>query len=90
MKADPEGVTRTTRWGSPFEEGGNFDWIAIAHALNDLAPAEQTISELKALARELIGLQERLHEHGVPERILTMPAVGLGSLNHRLTSWGLT
>lgn len=90
MKADPEGVTRTTRWGSPFEEGGNFDWIAIAHALNDLAPAEQSISELKALAGKLIGLQERLHEHGVPERILTMPAVGLGTLDHRLKSWGLT
>ncbi len=90
MKADPEGVTRTTRWGSPFEEGGDFDWIAIAHALDDLVPAEQSISELKDLAARLLGLQERLRARGVPERILTMPAVGLGTLDHRLERWRLT
>ncbi|PMR72722.1 type II toxin-antitoxin system HipA family toxin [Billgrantia endophytica] len=89
MKADPEGVTRTTRWGSPFEEGGDFDWAAIAHALNDLAPAERIMKDLQALAERLTGLQERLRNRGIPDRILTMPAVGLGSLDARLKRWGL-
>ncbi|UYG01938.1 HipA domain-containing protein [Halomonas sp. LR3S48] len=89
MKADPEGVTRTTRWGSPFEEGGEFDWQAIAEQLNDLAPAPQLMQELRTLAGQLVGLQERLRERGVPERILTMPAVGLNTLEDRLKRWSL-
>ncbi|WP_240935941.1 hypothetical protein [Billgrantia bachuensis] len=89
MKADPEGVTRTTRWGSPFEEGGEYDWIAIAQALDHLASSERTLTTLRATATRLIGLRDRLAERGVPKRILDMPAVGLGSLETRLTRWGL-
>ncbi|WP_111411731.1 type II toxin-antitoxin system HipA family toxin [Billgrantia lactosivorans] len=89
MKADPEGVTRTTRWGSPFEEGGEFDWIAIAQALDHLAPSERTLTALRTTASRLIGLRDRLAERGVPKRILDMPAVGLGSLETRLARWGL-
>ncbi|QOR39013.1 type II toxin-antitoxin system HipA family toxin [Billgrantia diversa] len=89
MKADPEGVTRTTRWGSPFEEGGEYDWVAIAQALDHLAPPERTLTALRATATRLIGLRDRLAERGVPKRILDMPAVGLGSLETRLTRWGL-
>ncbi|WP_010628748.1 type II toxin-antitoxin system HipA family toxin [Halomonas sp. KM-1] len=89
MKADPEGVTRTTRWGSPFEEGGEFDWPAIANALDDLVPASQLMQELRELAARLCGLQQRLAERGVPERTLTLPAVGLSTLERRLERWGL-
>lgn len=89
MKADPEGVTRTTRWGSPFEEGGDFDWQAIADALDDLVHASTLMQELRALANKLCGLQRRLEERGVPQRILTLPSIGLGTLEQRLESWGL-
>ena len=89
MKADPEGVTRSTRWGSPYEEGGDFDWLAIAEALDDLVPAARLINELRALAAQLVGLQQRLTERGVPERILHMPAVGLAYLEDRLQNWKL-
>ncbi|MBD3895249.1 type II toxin-antitoxin system HipA family toxin [Halomonas sp. ML-15] len=89
MKADPEGITRTTRWGAPFEEGGEYDWSAIAAALDDLIPAERLMSALRQLAAELMGLEERLRQRGVPERILSMPAVGLASLDERLVRWGL-
>lgn len=89
MKADPEGVTRSTRWGSPYEEGGDFDWLAIAEALDDLVPAARLLNELRALAAQLVGLQQRLAERGVPERILHMPAVGLVYLEDRLQNWKL-
>lgn len=89
MKADPEGVTRTTSWGSPYEEGGDFDWLAIAEALADLVPPDQLMSELRALAAQLVGLHQRLAKRGVPERIHNMPAVGLIYLDDRLQEWGL-
>ena len=89
MKADPEGVTRTTSWGSPYEEGGDFDWLAIAEALDDLVPATQLMTELRTLAAQLVGLPQRLAKRGVPERILMMPAVGLIYLEERLQKWDL-
>lgn len=42
-----------------------------------------------ALAAQLVGLQQRLAERGVPERILHMPAVGLVYLEDRLQNWKL-
>ncbi|MBB3190007.1 type II toxin-antitoxin system HipA family toxin [Halomonas cerina] len=89
MKADPEGVTRTTQWGVPFEQGGDFDWPAIAEALGELVPPARLMAELRDLGQHLHGLQERLVRRGVPERILTMPAVGLRDLDRRLARWGL-
>lgn len=89
MKADPEGVTRTTRWGSPFEEGGEFDWPAIANALSDLVAPDELMEKLKAQAGRLMGLRERLQQRGVPARILDMPAVGLTTLDNKLSRWGL-
>lgn len=89
MKADPEGVMRTTQWGSPLEVGGEFDWHGIAGSLADLVAPERLMTELQQLAVALEGLDERLAARGVPSRILEMPAVGLRSLNDRLCRWGL-
>jgi serine/threonine-protein kinase HipA len=89
MKADPEGVTRTTQWGTPLEIGGEFDWAAIAESLTDLVSPERLMGELQQLASDLEGLDERLAARGVPARILEMPAVGLRSLETRLKRWGL-
>lgn len=89
MKADPEGVIRTLQWGSPYEEGGNFDWHGIANALADLVEPEQLLNELGTLVRQLVGLRDRLHQRGVSERLLAMPTVGLEYLDHKLSQWGL-
>jgi serine/threonine-protein kinase HipA len=89
MKADPEGVTRTTQWGPPLEIGGNYNWAAIADSLSDLVAPERAMDELRKLAAGLEGLDERLAARGVPARILNMPAVGLRTLDTRLKRWGL-
>ncbi|GHE20588.1 type II toxin-antitoxin system HipA family toxin [Halomonas urumqiensis] len=89
MKADPEGVTRTTRWGAPFEVGGDYDWQAIAEALSTHAAPDRIMQALRQLASELAGLSGRLRQRGVPERILGMPSVGLASLDARLSRWAL-
>ena len=89
MKADPEGVTRTTTWGSPYEEAGRFDWHAIAMALSDLVEPERVISELKQLAVQLVDLRERLAARGVPELLLAKPTFGFDFLNEKLRNWQL-
>lgn len=89
MKADPEGVVRTTTWGSPYEEAGRFDWIGIARQLDDFVNAEILIDELKLLAQRLVGLSERLRERGVPSRILNMPSLQLDHLDDKLRYWQL-
>jgi serine/threonine-protein kinase HipA len=89
MKADPEGVTRTTTWGSPYEEAGRFDWLAIAHALSDLVEPEQIMSELRQLAAELGGLRERLAVRGVPAQLLAKPTFGFDFLDEKLKHWQL-
>lgn len=89
MKADPEGIIRTTQWGPPLEQGGEYDWIGITALLDDLVPQEQLLSELRTLAGRLEGLRERLASRGVSQRILDMPSVGLTSLDARLKRWEL-
>ncbi|WP_417498499.1 type II toxin-antitoxin system HipA family toxin [Larsenimonas suaedae] len=90
MKADPEGVIRTTRWGAPYEEGGQFDWQAIARALSHHVPEDTMLDELRTLCRQLLGLEQRLATRGVPDSILKHPAIGLARLDQRLEQWGLT
>lgn len=89
MKADPEGITRTTQWGAELERGGDVDWPAVADHLGDLVAPERLMAELCELGGRLRGLRERLAKRGVPERILDMPAVGLTGLDRRLARWGL-
>lgn len=89
MKADPEGVIRTTTWGSPYEEAGRFDWIAIAKQLNDIADADAIVEALRSLAKQLPGLRERLDARGVPQRLLDMPSLQLNHLEEKLSYWQL-
>jgi serine/threonine-protein kinase HipA len=89
MKADPEGVIRSTTWGSPFEEAGRFDWIAIAKQLANYVPSEELITELKNVATHLKGLRERLHARGVSPRLLSMPSLQLEYLDDKLKRWQL-
>jgi len=89
MKADPDGVARTTTWGAPFEEGGHYDWNAITEQLADLVEADVLLGSLRSLATRLMGLKGRLLERGVPERILNMPVMGFDYLDDKLRGWEL-
>ena len=88
MKADPEGIPRTTKWKTPLEVGGTYDF-EIADILSDLVPKEVLLQELEVVASKCIDLKQRLALRGVPEQILEMPAVGLNHISEKLTKWGL-
>ncbi len=87
MKMDPEGVTRTTKWGTPFEEGGEYRWQAITEELSDLCPSETSFYALQDTARKLIGLQGRLNERGVSEHVLNV--IQIEWLETKLRRWRL-
>lgn len=89
MKADPEGITRTTKWGIPFEEGGNFNWINICNELSDIADPAQILNTLKAQASALSGLGQRLRNRGVSSNIINMPTFGFSRLDEKLKRWEL-
>lgn len=89
MKADPEEVLRTMKWGTPFEQGGHLDWQAIIEELSDLADPDDLLLGLRAIAARLVGLKQRLLERGVSESLLEIPALGMNSIDKRLYQWGL-
>jgi len=89
MKADPEGIARMTKWKSPLERGGEYDFNAIATALSDLVPVEELMQALRLTANQLTGLKERLVKRGVPEQIIEVPGIGLDYIPQKLTRWGL-
>lgn len=89
MKADPEGVVRTTQWGSPYEEGGHYNWQFIAQQLNDLIPEATLLNALSELTDKLAGLKSRLAVRGVPQSILEMPSIGFNYLEERIAGWQL-
>lgn len=89
MKADPEGVVRTTQWGSPYEEGGHYNWHLIAQRLNYLVSEKRLLEALRILAKKLTGLKVRLAQRGVPASILEMPGVGFNFLDERIAGWKL-
>lgn len=87
MKADPEGVVRTTQWGSPYEEGGHYNWQLIAQQLNEFIPEASLLNSLRELTRKLAGLKSRLAARGVPQSILEMPGIGFNYLEERIAGW---
>lgn len=89
MRADPEGVPRSTVWGEPMESGGEYNFSAICEELSDLIKPEQLLDGLHKTAEQLIGLEGRLRKRGVPDSIMTMPKVGLANIPEKLKRWGL-
>ncbi|MHA3448036.1 hypothetical protein [Yersinia enterocolitica] len=87
MKADPERIVRVTQWGSPYEEGGNFNWQAIITELSDLADPNHVFLAFQQTAQKLIGLKSRLKARGVPESILSMPGMAFDYLDEKLQRW---
>jgi serine/threonine-protein kinase HipA len=90
MKADPEGIPRTTKWAAPaLELGGKFNFVEIAYSLSDLIDPELLINELRTTADQLVGLKQRLIGRGVPDKIVNMPVFGFDFLDEKLELWGL-
>ena len=89
MKADPEQVIRSTTWGSPYEEGGEYRWDKITKQLAPWCEPEIAMMMLKKLAAQLLGLKDRLITRGVPEQIMTMPVLGFDFIEVKLKRWGL-
>lgn len=89
MKADPEGISRTAKWSTQYEQAGEFDYIGIAKSFSDLADVNIIIKEIKRTATQLVGLKERLQKRGVPDSILNMPTFGFDFIPEKLTRWGL-
>ncbi|MBP2170461.1 serine/threonine-protein kinase HipA [Erwinia toletana] len=89
MKADPEGIARTTKWAPPLEIGGEYDFVGIAAALYDLVPADKLLQALQETAQQLVTLKQRLQARGVPEQILEMPAINFNFIADKLARWSL-
>lgn len=89
MKADPEGVIRSTKWSPPLEEAGGFKWREISLALARYVPPDELFESLRKQAQALQGLYERLRQRGVSSHILEMPAIGLKQLDKKLSHWDL-
>ncbi|TCQ91767.1 serine/threonine-protein kinase HipA [Rahnella sp. JUb53] len=89
MKADPEGIARTTKWKTPLEVGGEYDFPAIAQTLDDLIPAQNLLRALNETAEQLTGLKDRLAARGIPQQILNMPAISFSYIPEKLRRWGL-
>lgn len=89
MKADPEGVIRTMKWGAPFEQAGEFKWHEIVRELEDLVCPGAVLDRMRCLAGRLVGLKARLKQRGVSESLLEIPALGMNTTEARLQRWGL-
>lgn len=89
MKADPEVVTRSTTWGSPYEEGGEYRWAQITQKLAPWCDPDVSLATLKTLANNLLGLKQRLVEKGVPKQIIEMPALSFDYIEAKLKRWEL-
>lgn len=89
MKGDPEVITRSTTWGSPYEEGGEYRWDDIAQKLAPWCEPKTSLESLKTLANQLIGLKQQLISKGVPQRIIDMPVLGYDFIEAKLSRWGL-
>jgi len=89
MKADPEGIIRSTTWGAPLENGGEYDFPAIAQSFADLTDPDALLSTLQATAEKLLDLKHNLQQRGVPTRILDMAGLGYDHLPTKFKRWGL-
>lgn len=89
MRADPEGIIRSTTWSKEIELAGEYRFDLVADSLADLVDKELLLDELKQLAGKLVDLKQKLQERGTPKSILDFPAIGFDYLPEKLQRWGL-
>lgn len=93
MRADPEGIIRSTTWNrkgnSPQEFAGEYRFDLIAESLSDLIEPSLLLTQLQQLAIRLVDLKSRLTQRRVPQAILDHPSIGFDYLPEKLKAWGL-
>lgn len=89
MRADSEEIIRTSTWGKPLEEGGEYRFREICQLFEKYADSEQLWQDLRDLAAQLVDLKSRLHHRGVPPDILNLPTLQYDFLPKKLTKWDL-
>ncbi|MBC3951441.1 type II toxin-antitoxin system HipA family toxin [Pseudomonas folii] len=89
MVMDAEGITRTTKWAKSIERAGNVNWRAACDALADILDPQQAFERLRQDAQQLRALPDILRDSGLPDATFNHPAIALGKLDQRLTTWGL-
>lgn len=89
MVMDAEGITRTTKWASPVERGGEVDWLAACRLLEPIVDPQQAFERLRHDARGLMALPDLLVDSGLPEAVMNHPAIALKNLEQRMKGWGL-
>lgn len=89
MRADPDGVVRSIKWGQPYEIAGEFDWKGIVNQLEKYVESDVLWYELRALAKKLVGLKQRLKDEGIPQAFLDIPVLGMNTIESRLERWQL-
>lgn len=89
MVMDAEGITRTTKWSKSIERAGSVNWRAACDALADILDPQQAFDRLRHDAQKLRALPDILRDSGLPDTTFNHPAITLGKLDQRLTTWGL-
>lgn len=89
MVMDAEGITRTTKWSKSIERAGSVNWRAACDALADILDPQQAFDRLRHDAQKLRALPDILRDSGLPDATFNHPAITLGKLDQRLTTWGL-
>lgn len=89
MVMDAEGITRTTKWSKSIERAGIVNWRAACNSLADILDPQQAFERLCHDAQQLRALPDMLRDSGLPDTTFNHPAIALGKLDERLTTWGL-
>ncbi len=86
MKADPQGVVRTTTWAPNIEHGGKLNFHQISQTLSDLVESDRLLEEVATLVDSLLSLKGRLEKRGVPKSIINYPSIGFNYISNKLQS----
>lgn len=89
MVMDDEGITRTTKWPQPVEQGGQNDWRAACQLAGQLTNAEQLYQRLRNTGQEFLALPDILADLGLPAVTMNHPRIALAQLPKRLAERGL-
>jgi hypothetical protein len=61
----------------------------VSASLADILDPQQAFERLRHDARQLRALPDMLRDSGLPDATFNHPAIALGKLDERLTTWGL-
>lgn len=88
MVMDEQGITRTTKWPAPVEQGGTVDWHAACRLLAEWDDPERLWDALKKSADQLRALPDLL-QPVLPQATWEHPRIPLRRLDSYLREAGL-